>query len=110
MHAALAELGRGGVREHGGQIHAGKAAVCPHAPAFCGANHRFNHAHPVAENLLDRAFEQERPNQAWAVDITYIPTDQGWLYMAGVIDLCTRKIVGWGDGRAHAEPSFAKRP
>jgi putative transposase len=54
-----------------------------------------SHAHPIAENLLEREFEQERPNQVWAVDITCIPTEQGWLYMAGVIDLCTRKIVGW---------------
>lgn len=53
------------------------------------------HANPVAENVLDREFSAELPNQKWAVDITYIPTDQGWLYLAGVIDLCSRMIVGW---------------
>ena len=53
------------------------------------------HAQPVADNLLDRQFTAELPNQKWAADITYIPTDQGWLYLAGVIDLCSRKIVGW---------------
>ncbi len=54
-----------------------------------------NHANPVAENVLGREFAAEMPNQKWAVDITYIPTDQGWLYLAGVIDLCSRMIVGW---------------
>lgn len=54
-----------------------------------------NHAHPVAPNLLDRCFERELPNQAWCSDITYIRTGQGWLYLAAVIDLCSRRIVGW---------------
>ena len=53
------------------------------------------HDQPVADNLLDRQFNAELPNQKWAVDITYIPTDEGWLYLAGVMDLCSRKIVGW---------------
>jgi putative transposase len=53
------------------------------------------HDCPVASNLLDRDFEAKRPNQKWCVDITCIPTDQGTLYLAGVMDLCTRKIVGW---------------
>jgi putative transposase len=54
-----------------------------------------NHRQPVAANLLDRQFAADVPNRKWAVDITYIPTDQGWLYLAGVIDLCSRMIVGW---------------
>jgi putative transposase len=54
-----------------------------------------NHVCPVADNVLDRQFAAELPNQKWAADITYIPTDEGWLYLAGVIDLCSRKIVGW---------------
>lgn len=54
-----------------------------------------NHAHPVAANVLDRQFQQNKPNVVWASDITYIPTDQGWLYLAAVIDLYSRKIVGW---------------
>jgi transposase InsO family protein len=53
------------------------------------------HGQPVAENLLDRQFNAELPDRKWAVDITYIPTDEGWLYLAAVIDLCTRRIVGW---------------
>jgi len=54
-----------------------------------------NHAKPVAENVLDRQFTAELPNQKWVTDITYVPTDQGWLYVAGVLDLYSRKIVGW---------------
>ncbi len=54
-----------------------------------------NHHQPIAANVLDRQFQADLPNQKWAVDITYIPTGEGWLYLAGVIDLCSRKIVGW---------------
>lgn len=53
------------------------------------------HPHPIAPNTLNREFAQAQPNQAWATDITYIPTDEGWLYLAGVIDLCSRKLIGW---------------
>lgn len=54
-----------------------------------------NHSHPIAPNLLMRNFSFERPDQAWVGDITYIPTGEGWLYLAIVKDLCTRKIVGY---------------
>ena len=54
-----------------------------------------NHSHPIAPNLLQRKFTFDRPDQAWVGDITYIPTDEGWLYLAIVKDLCTRKIVGY---------------
>jgi putative transposase len=53
------------------------------------------HDRPVAPNVLDRAFEQTGANQAWVSDITYIPTREGWLYLAAIEDLYTRKIVGW---------------
>lgn len=53
------------------------------------------HDLPVAENLLDRQFDVAAPNQAWTSDITYVRTRQGWLYLAAVMDLFSRKIVGW---------------
>lgn len=53
------------------------------------------HNYPVAPNLLDRAFTFDKPNQAWVGDITYIWTDEGWLYLATVIDLFSRRVVGW---------------
>jgi transposase InsO family protein len=54
-----------------------------------------NHDHPVAPNVLEREFHAEVPNEKWLSDITYIPTDEGFLYLAGVMDLFSRKIVGW---------------
>lgn len=54
-----------------------------------------NHAHPVAPNLLNRHFSVDTPDRAWGGDITYIPTDEGWLYLAIVKDLCTKQIVGY---------------
>jgi transposase InsO family protein len=53
------------------------------------------HHQPVAENRLGREFNTPLPDRKWAVDITYVPTGEGWLYLAGVIDLCSRKVVGW---------------
>ena len=54
-----------------------------------------NHALPVAENVLERAFDPEEPNARWCADITYLPTREGWLYLAVVEDLFSRMIVGW---------------
>ena len=54
-----------------------------------------NHALPVAENVLNRQFDPEAANEAWVADITYIPTREGWLYLAVVEDLYSRKVVGW---------------
>ena len=54
-----------------------------------------NHNLPVYENVLDRQFEQTEVNRAWVSDITYIRTLSGWLYLAVVLDLYSRKIVGW---------------
>jgi putative transposase len=54
-----------------------------------------NHPNPVAPNRLDRLFSAEEPNRKWCCDITYVPTDEGMLYLAAVIDLCSRRIVGW---------------
>jgi transposase InsO family protein len=54
-----------------------------------------NHRLPVADNLLGRDFAPEGPNASWCADITYIPTHEGWLYLAVVEDLFSRMIVGW---------------
>jgi putative transposase len=53
------------------------------------------HAYPIAPNLLQRDFEATKPNQKWLGDITSIPTDEGFLYLAAILDLFSRKIVGW---------------
>jgi transposase InsO family protein len=53
------------------------------------------HDHPVAPNLLARRFAADRPDAVWLADLSYIPTGEGWLYLAAVRDLATREIVGW---------------
>lgn len=53
------------------------------------------HSLPVAPNLLDRDFRPAAPNQVWTADLTYIWTDEGWLYLAVVLDLFNREVVGW---------------
>jgi transposase InsO family protein len=56
---------------------------------------RRNAAHPVAPNRLKQRFEATRPDQVWLADITYVPTAEGWLYLATVMDLFSRRILGW---------------
>ncbi len=63
------------------------------------ATTKSNHDLPVAENLLAQGFTAEQPNQVWVSDITYIPTDEGWLYLAGLKDLFTCEIVGYAMGK-----------
>lgn len=53
------------------------------------------HGLPVAENLLDRNFTPSAPNQVWTADMTYLWTDEGWLYLAIVLDLFNREVIGW---------------
>lgn len=57
-----------------------------------------NHQNPIAPNLLARNFNFPKPNEAWVGDITYIPTGEGWLYLAIVKDLCSKKVVGYAYG------------
>ena len=54
-----------------------------------------NHSLPVAPNLLERNFTARQPNQVWTSDITYVATAEGWLYLAVILDLFSRKVVGW---------------
>ena len=54
-----------------------------------------NHPFPIAENLLERCFETDAPDTAWAGDLTYIWTREGWLYLAVLLDLYSRRVVGW---------------
>ena len=75
------------MREHGLQSHKRRR--------FRVATTDSKHAHPVAPNILERDFEATAPNQKWLADMTYVPTQEGWLYLALVLDLYARKLVGW---------------
>ena len=75
------------MREHGLQSHKRRR--------FRVVTTDSKHAHPVAANVLKRDFEATAPNQKWLADMTYVPTGEGWLYLALVLDLYARKLVGW---------------
>ena len=53
------------------------------------------HNFPVAENLLEQNFTAAKPNQTWVSDITYLATAEGWVYLAVVLDLYSRRVIGW---------------
>ena len=95
IHAALRGLGHAASR---GRIERlmrrqGIRAVTPQRFRPCTTDSRHNW--PIAPNRLGQKFAAERPNQVWLADISYVPTSEGWLYLAVVLDLFTRKIVGW---------------
>jgi putative transposase len=95
MHAAL--------RAEGRAVSRGRVARLMRLHGIRGlAGRRFKpcttdsrHDLPIAPNLLKQAFAATTPNTVWLADITYIATGEGWLYLAAVLDLATRKIVGW---------------
>jgi putative transposase len=66
------------------------------------------HTRPVAENLLNQQFETTAPNRVWVSDITYIPTEEGWLYLAGHKDLFTGEVVGYAMGSKMTRSLIAK--
>src|SRR3954454_7441676 len=93
-----AELGREGRRHSRRRVERlmremGLAARRGRRPAPRTTDSR--HDLPVAPNLLDRHFAAERPDTVWLADISYLPTDEGWLYLAVIEDLATREVVGW---------------
>jgi hypothetical protein len=78
----------------------GLRARTPRRYRVCATDSK--HSLPVAANLLEQNFVAERPDQVSPADITYIPTREGWLYLAVILDLFTRKVVGWAMRRALA--------
>lgn len=58
-----------------------------------------NHSNPVAPNLLNRDFTADAPNTKWVADITGIETREGWLYLAAIVDIYSRFVVGWAMGK-----------
>jgi len=69
---------------------------------------RSNPAHAVAPNELDRDFSASAPNEKWVGDVTFVPTDEGWLYLATMIDLFNREVVGWAMGENNDQKLTAR--
>src|SRR6202140_5177310 len=95
IHAELRAQGRGASRGRIERLmrHHGIRAIMARPRRVRTTDSR--HDLPIAPNLLDRNFIAIAPNRIWLADITYIETDQGWLYLAAVMDLYSRRIVGW---------------
>jgi putative transposase len=77
------------------------------AKAFTPTTTKSDPTKRPAANLLDRDFAAERPNQKWVTDVTYLPTRAGWAYLAVVVDLFSRKVVGWSISDSLATPLVA---
>ena len=95
VHAALRTQGRGTSRgriERLMRRHGIRAIMAPPRRVRTTDS---RHALPIAPNVLARDFTAAALNRVWLADITYIPTDEGWLYLAAVMDRFSRKIVGW---------------
>ena len=92
------ELPRMGVRAHRNtvsKIMRERGIRAKFARRYRPTTTQSRHPHAVAPNVLDRDFAADGPNRKWLCDITYIPTDEGFLYLAGVMDAWSRSIVGW---------------
>lgn len=94
LHAELRDRGRSVARKRVARLmrEAGLYAKRKRRGALTT---RRDPSHPVAPNLLNREFTASAPNKKWVTDITYIPTMQGWLYLAVILDLYSRMVVGW---------------
>ncbi len=95
VHAVLVEEGRRVCRNTVAKVMKQRGIKARTHRRFKVSTTDSRHDHPIAANVLDRAFAAERINTRWTTDITYIHTDEGVLYLAGVMDLCSRRIVGW---------------
>jgi putative transposase len=95
VHAVLRTQGRGASRGRIERLMRRYGVRAIMAPPRRVRTTDSRHNLPIAPNLIARDFTAATPNRVWLADITYIPTAEGWLYLAAIMDLCSRKIVGW---------------
>ena len=95
VHDALKKDGIACGKNRVARLMQGDKIVSVHRRRFKPQCTDSNHEHPVAENVLGQEFSATRPNQKWVGDITYIWTAEVWLYLAVILDLFSRKVVGW---------------
>ena len=94
LHAQLRDRGRSIARKRVARLMR-EAGLCAKRTRRRVLTTQRDPSHPVAPNLLNREFTATEPNRKWVADITYIPTMQGWLYLAVILDLFSRMVVGW---------------
>ena len=98
VHADLKNKGYVIGRHRVARLMRENGVVSKHKRKFRATTHS-KHNHPIAENKLQRRFSVSKPGQCWVSDITYIPTREGWLYLAVTIDLFHRRVIGWAMDR-----------
>ena len=94
VHAELADRGCRTSRKRVARLMRARGLAARRGRRFRVTTHS-RHPFPVAPNVLARQFDRPQPDRAWVTDITYIPTREGWLYLAVLLDLCSRLAVGW---------------
>lgn len=94
VHAELRARGRRVGRKRVARLMRGMGLAARRRRRFCRTTDS-SHPFPLAPNLLGRQFTAEAPDRVWLADLSYIATDEGWLYLAVVLDLYTRQVVGW---------------
>jgi putative transposase len=94
VHAELADRGCRTSRKRVARLMRARGLAARRRRRFRVTTHS-RHPFPVAPNVLARQFDRPQPDRAWVTDITYIPTREGWLYLAVLLDLCLRLAVGW---------------
>jgi putative transposase len=97
IQSELAALGTEVGRDHIGRLRKELGLRCKQKRKF-KATTNSKHNLPTVPNLLNQQFSPEAPGMVWGTDITYIPTDEGWLYLAGVKDFASKEMVGWAMG------------
>jgi transposase InsO family protein len=94
VHSALRNNGTRVSRKRVARLMKGAGIAGKRRRKFCKTTDS-KHADPIAPNVLNREFDIALPNTAWVTDVTYVPTLQGWLYLAVILDLFSRRVVGW---------------
>ena len=104
IHQALRKQGIACNRKRIERLMRAERLISVHRKKYRPQTTNSTHSLPVAENLLKQDFSASKPNEKWVGDITYVPTAEGWLYLAVIIDLFSRRVVGWATGSSlHAE-------
>jgi putative transposase len=97
VHRALRRAGTRVGRKRVERLMRHQGIVGRRKKRFCVTTNS-KHANPIAPNVLERKFVVSAPNEVWVTDVTYVWTAQGWLYLAAILDLYSRRVVGWSAG------------